>query len=207
MAVLLMLALARSARGHRAGWPALLALVCGLATLSKGFALFLLPAAGWRLVGLPSPRHLLWLSALACAAALAGAAWQLDGPLEHVAGLAGSLQYLGEGQLFGEGIGQAGNYTDSGAELGEESGLGNAIAQVGVGALLPLLWVAAIARDVLRAAAARRDPGGPWLAAWLLFWTVSYLFWASSLGAGGNALGFAVLALYLHPASGAGAGR
>jgi hypothetical protein len=30
---------------------------------------------------------------------------------------------------------------------------------------------------------------------------LTYLFSASSLGVGGNALGFAALALYLHPSS------
>jgi hypothetical protein len=53
------------------------------------------------------------------------------------------------------------------------------------------------------AARTRRDPGGPWLAAWLLFWTLTYLFSASSLAVGGNSLGFALVALYLHPAMGA----
>ena len=51
-------------------------------------------------------------------------------------------------------------------------------------------------------AVARRDPGGPWLAGWLLFWLISYLLSASSLGVGGNALGFMALVLYIHPAAG-----
>lgn len=203
MAVLLVVARARHARGHGAWLLSVLALVCGLATLSKGFVLFLLLALAWRRLGIPSPRQLLLLSGLACAAAAAGAALQLEGPLEHVAGLSSALHYLGEGNLLGQGIGNAGNYTEAEIDFGEESGLGNAIGQVGLAALLPLFWVAAIARDVLVAAAARSDPGGAWLAAWLLFWTVSYLFSASSLGVGGNALGFALLGLYLNPASGA----
>ena len=206
MAALLVLVSARRARGHVAlAWSAL-ALACGLATMSKAFAIFIVLLAGWRLFGAPSPRHLLALSGVACAVALGGASLQLEGPLEHVAGLTSALQYLAEGHLGGEGIGQAGNYASTDNEIGDESGLGNAIVQIGIAAVLPLIWVAAIARDVHAAAAARRDPGGPWLAAWLLFWTVSYLFSASSMGVGGNALGFAMLGLYLNPASAAAPG-
>ncbi len=203
MAVLLVLALARQARGHRAVTLIVLALACGLATLSKGYAIFLAVLVAWRVLGVFSPRHLLWLALLAGALAIAASRFHLDGPLEHVAGLATALEYLAQGRWFGEGIGAAGNFSDAGAEIGEESGLGNVIAQVGVAALLSLLWVRALARDVLATGAARRDPGAPWIAAWLLFWMVTYLFSASSLGVGGNALGFTVLALYLHPSSGA----
>jgi hypothetical protein len=191
MALLLALGAARLARGTGGAGLVLLGLVCGLATISKGFALYLLALCSWRLLGVPSPRHLL---------AVVGV--DLDGPLAHVSGLASGLSYLLDGNLLGEGIGAAGNYTTSDADFGEESGLGNNVAQVGLAGLLPLLWVAAMARDLLRAAAARSDRGGIWLASWLLFWTLTYLFSASSLGVGGNALGFALLALYLHPAAG-----
>lgn len=203
MAVLLVVAQARQARCHDAMLIALLAVACGLATLSKGFAVFLLMLLGWRFLGVPAPRQLLAMSLAACVAAAGLTALHLEGPLEHVAGLSTSLQFLLEGNLAGQGIGNAGNYTNADTEVGEESGLGNAIAQVGLAALLPLFLVAAIVRDVLAAGVVRRDPGAPWLAAWLLFWTVSYLFSASSLGVGGNALGFVLLGLYLNPASGA----
>ena len=201
MAALLALALARQARGHPAGGLVLLAAVVGVATLSKGFWLFLPMLLLWRGLGLPSPRHLLALAAAGCMAALAAASLQLEGPLAHVGGLTSALQHLAAGAWLGEGLGGAGNYTNDALEIGDESGLGNAIAQVGLAALLPLLWVARLARDVLATGLRRRDPGAPWLAAWLLFWMLSFLFSASSLGVGGNALGFAALALYLHPAS------
>lgn len=203
MATLLCMGLARRARGHRAWLPVVLALFCGVATLSKGFVAFLILLLAWRVLGMPSPRHLLLLVLVSCAAALAAAELHLEGPLAHVDGLITALHYLAQGHWLGEGIGAAGNYSDMGAEIGEESGLGNVIGQVGIAAVFSLLWLRALARDVLAAAAARRDPGGPWIAAWLLFWTVTYVFSASSLGVGGNALGFMVLALYLHPASGA----
>jgi hypothetical protein len=201
MAALLALALARRARGHRAGGLVLLAVVAGVATLSKGFWLFLVMLLLWRSVGLPSPRHLLAMAAVGCVLAWLAAAVQLEGQLVHVGGLTTALQHLLGGNWLGEGLGGAGNYTNDAIEVGDESGLGNAIAQVGLAAVLPLLWVAAIARDVLAAGVQRRDPGAPWLAAWLMFWMLTFLFSASSLGVGGNALGFAALALYLHPAS------
>ena len=91
--------------------------------------------------------------------------------------------------------------------VGDESGLGNAIAQVGLAGLLPLMWVRAMARDMLATGLARHDPGAPWLASWLVFWVLTFLFSASSQGVGGNALGFMALALYLHPASGNGNGQ
>jgi hypothetical protein len=202
MAALLALALARRARGHRAGGLVLLAVVAGVATLSKGFWLFLVMLLLWRGVGVPSPRHLLAMAGVGCVLAwLAAAALQLEGPLVHVGGLTTALQHLVGGNWLGEGLGGAGNYTNDAIEVGDESGLGNAIGQVGLAAVLPLLWVAAIARDVLAVGVQRRDPGAPWLAAWLMFWMLTFLFSASSLGVGGNALGFVALALYLHPAS------
>lgn len=213
MAALLVLALARQARGHRAGGLVALALLAGLATLSKGFVLFLLALGLWRLVGLPAPRHLLGLAAAGCALAWLAPTLPLDDLLPggaHLAGLTSALQHLAGGAWWGDGLGSAGNYANDaaggGGEIGDESGLGNAIAQVGLAALLPLLWVQALARDVLAAGLARRDPGAPWLAAWGVFWLLSFLFSASSQGVGGNALGFMALALYLHPASGPGPG-
>ncbi len=205
MAALLAMALARRARGYRATLAIGLAVLCGVATVSKGFVAYLLVLLAWRLLGVPSPRHLLVLVVLVvlgCVAALAASELHLEGPFAHVAGLISALDYLRQGNWFGEGIGAAGNFSDSGAEVGEESGLGNVIGQVGLVAVLSLVWLRSLGRDVLRAAAVRGDPGGPWLASWLLFWTVTYVFSASSLGVGGNALGFMLLGLYLNPASG-----
>jgi hypothetical protein len=202
MSLLLALALARRARGFPSTGLIVLAVLAGMATLSKGFIVYVLMLLGWRAVGFPAPRHLVLVLLAGCALALAAARLSLEGPLEHIEGLATALQTLLAGQWRGEGIGAAGNLSDLGSEVGEESGLGNVIGQVGVVAGLSLLWLRALMRDTLAAAAARRDPGGPWLASWLLFWGVTYLFSASSLGVGGNALGFIALALYLHPASG-----
>jgi hypothetical protein len=202
MASLLVAALARRARGHRATGIVVLALACGLATLSKGFVLFALLLAAWRTLGFPSPRHTVALAGVGCVAALVAMRWQLEGALAHIEGLATGLQHLFAGHWLGEGLGGAGNLTLSGADFGEESGLGNVIAQVGAVAVISLFWIANLARDVLRAGIARADAGAPWLAAWLLFWMSTYLYSASSLGVGGNALGFLWLALYLHPGSG-----
>jgi len=203
LSVLLVLALARRARGHAAtGWV-LLALLAGLATLSKGFWLFLLVLLAWRWWGVPAPRHLLPLLLLGCGLAAAADRFHLEGPFEHLEGLTTAVHFLFEGRWLGKGVGAAGNLSDLGSEVGEESGLGNVIGQVGWLGLVSLWWLRTLMLDVLAAAKARRDPGGPWVASWLLFWGVTYLFSASSLGVGGNALGFLMLALYLHPASGA----
>lgn len=203
MAAALALALAQRARRGGSGSALVLLFAgAGLLTLSKGFWLFLPALLAWRHLGLPSPRHALTLALATCVAAWALSQLRLgSGALLHVEGLVSALRHLAEGHLLGEGLGEGGNYSEADSEVGAESGFGNAVAQVGLAALLPLLWVGALARDVLATAAARRDPGGPWLAGWLLFWLVSYLLSASSLGVGGNALGFALLALYLHPAS------
>lgn len=205
MAALLCQAMARRARGHGARLAVALALVCGLATLSKGFAAFLVLLAAWQLTGAPSARHAVALVMLVCGAALLAEQLHLDGPLAHVAGLVSALRHLLEGNWWGQGLGGAGNYTDSGSEVGGESGLGNVIAQIGVVAAVSLAWLGVLGRDLLGAAAARRDPGGPWLASWLVFWAVTYALSASSLGVGGNAVGFLLLGLYLHPASGVAA--
>jgi len=148
MATAMTLALAQGARGRPAAGTTLLFGVCGLLTLSKGFVLFVPALLAWRLLGVPSPRQ-----ALLCALLLVAAAWGLSrlgwgagAAALHVDGLLSALHYLSEGHLAGEGLGSAGNYTDSDSEIGAESGLGNVIAQVGVAALLPLFWVGALAR-------------------------------------------------------------
>jgi hypothetical protein len=199
MATMLVLALARVARRHKATLLVVLALVCGVATVSKGFVLFLLALLTWRMIGFPSPSSTLILTAFGCGLAVIAKNWHLDGPLSHLGGLTSAVEYLAAGNWLGNGIGEAGNLTNSDINVGDESGLGNAIGQVGVAGFLPLVWIAAIAREMRLTVEKRRDPGGAWLATWLMFWTVTYLFSASSLGVGGNALGFVALALYLHP--------
>jgi hypothetical protein len=201
MSVLLVLALALRPHAQGVSWAALLALLCGVLTVSKGFVLFVALLLAWRLVGFPGPRHLVWLALVIVPAALLAVAGGLGpGPQAHLMGLESGLRHLAEGNLLGEGIGELGNYAATDDDTGAESGLGNAIAQVGVAAFLPLLWLRAVALEVLAASQKRRFKGGVWLAMWPLFWLTSYLFSASSLGVGGNALGFLVLALVLHPA-------
>jgi hypothetical protein len=202
MSVALVIGLARQARGYASFLLCLFAVTCGMLTMSKGFFLFLLALVSWRLIGTPSPRHILPLAAAAAGAAIVLTGKGLtDGPFSHLSGIESALKYLLEGHLLGEGIGEAGNYTNAETDVGAESGLGNTIAQAGIAAIVPLLWVRAVARDVLNEAAARHDPGGQWMAAWAVFWILSFVFSASSQGVGGNALGFAALALYLHPSA------
>jgi hypothetical protein len=217
LAMAMLLALASRERRHLGADPqglpdwasatpmlAPLFLVAGLLTVSKGFIVFLGLLLAWRWLGVPQPRQVFLLSTVGIGVALAvGEAGFTEGAFSHMAGLATSVEYLLDGHLLGEGLGAAGNYAFADTDVGTESGLGNGIAQVGLAALLPLLWLRAIALEVWRTSMLRRDPGGPWIAAWLLLWFLTYLLSASSLGVGGNALGFAMLALYLHPAWGA----
>ncbi len=190
----------RSRGGFVAAVSGALLFVTAVLTFAKSFLIFLSLLALWRICGAPSPCHVLTLSATAAAVALvASATGHLEGPLAHVQGLASALHFLADGHWLGQGIGAGGNYSDADTEVGAESGFGNVVVQVGLAALLPLVWVRALASEVLGRAEAEGDPGGPWLAAWLLFWLVAYLFSASSLGVGGNALGFVLMALYLHP--------
>ncbi len=206
MAAALLLVLARqawrpNAAASSAQVPMLLFIACGVLTLSKSFWLFLPLLAAWRFWGWPSPRQVASLTLAAIVLALlADAVGRLEGPLAHIAGLASAVHHLADGHWLGEGIGAAGNYAGAEVDIGAESGLGNVLGQVGIVGLLTLLWARSVAVDVLQRAAALRDPGGRWLAAWLLFWMPAFLFSASSLGVGGNALGFMMLALYLHPA-------
>jgi len=200
MAAALCAALARLARHERAGWLALLFIVAGMLTLSKAIFIFLLVLFAWRAIGWPGPTSIVSLTlATSCVGLIMVQLGYNESTFEHVNGLVEALRSLAGGHFLGSGIGSAGNYNDQGNDLGGESGLGNVIAQAGLLGVLPLLWVRALGQDLAQTASMRRDTGGPWLAMWLVFWLVSFLFSASSLGVGGNALGFTMLALYLHP--------
>lgn len=200
MAAALALGLARQARGHGSLAFTALVVACGLLTVSKGFVLYLLLLLAWRTLGVPAPQHVLALTLAAVAVAFVAQALALEGgAFSHLGGVVSALSHLADGHWLGEGVGEVGNYSNDTTDLGAESGLGNAIGQVGVMAFLPLLWLGALARQTLAQARAARDPGGPWLASWVMFWAATYVFSASSQGVGGNALGFMALALYLHP--------
>jgi hypothetical protein len=202
LAAALCAALAKGARMQGAQGLVLLFLVAGILTVSKAFAIFLIVLITWRTIGWPQPTSVVSLTLVtSCLGFVVVHLGYSESTFEHVSGLVESLRSLVNGNLLGSGIGSAGNYSDQDNEIGGESGLGNAIAQAGLLGVLPLIWVRALSRDLAQAASRRGDPGGPWLAMWLMFWLVSFLFSASSLGVGGNALGFTLLALYLHPAS------
>lgn len=202
MAAALALGLARRARGHASGWLIAAVTACGLLTVSKAFALYLVMLLSWRCLGIPAPQQVAGLSLAAVGVAWAAHRQGLDsGAFSHLAGVVSALSHLADGHWLGEGLGEVGNASNDTSDLGAESGLGNAIGQIGVLGFLPLLWLGAIARQVLAQARASRDPGGPWLASWVLFWVTTYVLSASSQGVGGNALGFLALALYLHPSS------
>ena len=65
-------------------------------------------------------------------------------------------------------------------------------------AFLYIIWIQQLATDILQSAREKRDRSGVFFAAMILSWYVSFLFSASSLGIGGNALTFMAVSLYLH---------
>lgn len=196
--------LAVAARRHRqkgATPKFLLILVCGLLTLSKAFGLFIVMMLLYVYFRIPSPRWIFTLTFAASGFALLVHSVGLTlGKFEHIAGLATAIHHVASGHLLGEGIGNAGNYAALGSdmEIGAESGLGNLLAQVGLAAVIYLFWIQSIAVDVLKRTRERRDRAGIYFASMVLGWFISFLFSASSLGIGGNALIFLALSLYLH---------
>jgi len=179
----------------------LLILACGVLTLSKAFALFLIAMVLYVRYRVPFLRWIFTLTVIGFGFALLVQTIGLTaGMFEHVAGLATSITYVTSGHFLGEGIGNAGNYAAVGSdtEIGAESGLGNLLAQAGMVALIYIFWIQSLAVDVIKRARERRDPTGVYFASMVLGWFISFLFSASSLGIGGNALVFLALSLYLH---------
>lgn len=194
-------AAARRIRQGGAGFKLSLILACGLLTLSKALGLFLIVTVLYVRFRVPSPRWIFSLTIIGGVLALwAQSIGLTEGKFEHVAGLATAIGYVSSGHILGEGIGNAGNYAalSSDMEVGAESGLGNLLAQVGLGALIYLFWIQSLAGDVITRARERRDRTGVYFVSMLMGWFISFLFSASSLGVGGNALVFLTLSLYLH---------
>lgn len=194
-------AAARRLRQKGAGIKLLLVLACGVLTLSKALGLFLIAMVLYVRFRVPSPRWIFTLTVIGCGFALWVQSIGLTiGMFEHIAGLATAVDHVTSGHFFGEGIGNAGNYAAEGSdlEIGSESGLGNLLAQVGMAALIYIFWIQSLAADVIRRARERRDKTGVYFASMVLGWFISFLFSASSLGIGGNALLFLALSLYLH---------
>jgi len=193
----------RQSHGHRQSLQLLIVLVCGVLTLSKGFALAMILLVMYLYIGIPSPRRIfIWTLVAGTAGVLLNRFDLLNaGPASHVIGLSTAIDHLISGYFFGEGLGNAGNYASEGSnlEIGAESGLGNLLSQVGVVALLYIAWIQIMTNDILAKARMQRDRAGHYIAAMLMGWYVSFLFSASSLGIGGNALIFLAISLYLHP--------
>jgi hypothetical protein len=197
-----LLAASRHAREPGARWKLSVVAICGVLTISKGLALAMAAVALYRYTGLPSPRHLFLITLLGGSVALGLHRADLleVGPMSHVTGLATSIEYVLDGNLLGTGLGNAGNYAAEGSdmEIGAESGLGNLIAQLGALALIYIVWIQSLANDVLRKARQFRSHTGLFLGALVMAWYVTFLFSASSMGIGGNALSFLAVSLYLH---------
>lgn len=174
-------------------------IACGLLTLSKAFLLFLLIAACYFTLRLPPARRLFSLTLVGGALALlALAAGLTEGKFAHVEGLATALLHVAIESPLGEGLANAGNYAAEGGELevGAESGLGNMLAQIGLCSFIFVAWIQAIGKALEMRS--KGDRVAVSMACVLLGWYASFLFSASSLGIGGNALIFLSCALVLH---------
>jgi hypothetical protein len=107
------------ASGTASGGEGPLAVGAGVATLSKGFWLFLVMLLLWRSIGVPAPGQLLAMALAGCGLAWSVTALQLEGPWVHVGGLTSALQHLVAVAWLGEGVGSAGNYTNDAVEIGD----------------------------------------------------------------------------------------
>lgn len=190
-----------AATAPRRGRAVKLALIitCGLLTLSKAFLLFLLISVIYLVLRIPPARRLFLLTLVGgLLALLAQGAGLTEGKFAHVEGLATALVHVVTDSPLGEGLANAGNYAAEGAdlEIGAESGLGNMLAQIGLISFVFVGWVQSIGKVLEQRSV--RDRSALFMTCVLLGWYVSFLFSASSLGIGGNALIFLAFALVLH---------
>jgi hypothetical protein len=115
-----------------------------------------------------------------------------QGAFAHLSGIVSLTELYTNKMVLGHGIGAAGNYTDVDSDItaGAESGLGNIVAQLGIGAIA-YLWAFSFlyARLLDRW---NRYGKTEYLAGimMLISWVVSFFLSASSLGESGNAFFF-----------------
>jgi hypothetical protein len=135
-----------------------------------------------------------------------------SGAFAHLKGVVSLLDIFSEGKIFGFGLGGAGNYTAADSEagdLGSESGVGNLVAQLGLGALVYLAFFQVIFSQLVLAY--QKYQSRVILAAVCCFisWVMSFMLSASSLGLSGNAMFFIFIGCVLFEISRSeiGAGR
>lgn len=178
--------------------PKLLPVLLGLLTVSKFYVLAVaISLLIWKFRHRLARRLMLVcylgciaLAMLALATSLLGIT---SGAIAHLRGVIDLTQVFGQKKFAGLGLGAAGNYAMSNAAdptLGEESGLGNVTAQIGLGIIVYLAFLNSLYHSLRE----------KWLASQrieyivgimlLISWTVSFFLSASSLGVSGNAFFF-----------------
>lgn len=127
-----------------------------------------------------------------------------SGAFAHLKGVVSLVDIFSEGKIFGFGLGGAGNYTAADSEagdLGSESGVGNLVAQLGIGALVYLVFFQVIFSQLVLAY--QKYQSRTILAAVCCFisWVMSFMLSASSLGLSGNAMFFIFIGCVLFEVS------
>lgn len=175
--------------------------ICGILTLSKGFLLSFISA--WLLFRIKlHPYAVIILSLLVfyLAAAFLASYGITKGAFSHVNGYYTAVNYLLDGNLFGKGLGSAGNYGNLadkhegiGEAVGGESGLGNMLAQTGVAALLFVIIIGAICSELVKI----NSHISRSLNLAMMAWFLTFIYSASSLGISGNVYVFIFSGIYL----------
>jgi hypothetical protein len=170
--------------------------IAGILTMSKFFLLasilaFVLISCP-QILRLVSPNRMA-IGLFTISYALVGLDWS-SGAISHLKGFVSAADSFIEGNWLGHGLGVAGNYTAINVDaigVGEESGLGNLAAQIGLG-IIPYLVLFTLIYQSLE-----NRTGSPNLQIFsvvakvsLLAWIFSFYLSASALGLSGNAMIF-----------------
>jgi hypothetical protein len=167
----------------------------GCLTISKFFFLSLITIGILYRIRFRLPKHLMMFSyTFFVTIAFIGVLLNFtEGTFSHLNGVANLSELFTQKKIFGFGLGGAGNFVDDpsvAGDIGEESGLGNITAQIGVGILGYLLFFNLVFTALRKQWIASSDPR--YLAGIMMWitWILSFFLSASSLGTSGNAFIF-----------------
>jgi hypothetical protein len=174
----------------------------GVLTISKFFFLSLLIIGTLYAIRRHLPKRLMiFCYVLFVGGAAVAVLLQLNsGTFSHLNGVANLSQLFIQKKFFGFGLGGAGNFGDDASmagDIGEESGLGNITAQIGIGIFAYLLL---FHRIFVRLRNRWIDSGDPHFLIGIMMWitwVLSFFLSASSLGISGNAFTFMYIASVL----------
>ena len=169
--------------------------ILGILTLSKYFVLAVLVAIIIRhFADRLSQRFILYSYSVCILLSFVVMAYGVQsGALNHIRGLLSIYQLVSHKAVMGFGLGAAGNYAINYSEensIGAESGLGNVVAQMGIGGFAYLWVFSRIYRKLWRGWHDTRQDEYLVGIMMLLTWVISFFLSASSLGLSGNAFVF-----------------